>query len=62
MSLDLITRESRHELRVRVVSSQPVIVDTMLRHRIQLALVASEDAASLPPLGTPAVERSEETA
>lgn len=61
MSLDLITGAARHELRVRVVSSQPVIVDDMLRHRIQLALVASNDAPSVSLLAAAAAEREEET-
>lgn len=61
MSLELITGEARHEFRVRVLSSQPVIVDSMLRHRIQLALIASEDEPSVS-LVAAAVQRAEETA
>ena len=56
MSLDLIAAEKTHELRVRVVASQPVIIENMLRHRIQLSLVSASDAASLPPLAASVME------
>ncbi len=62
MSLDLIASEARHELRVRVLASQPVIIENMLRHRIQLSLISPADVASLPPLAPSVVERAVEPA
>ena len=45
MSLDLIAAGERHELRVRVLSSHPVVIENTLRHRIRLALIAPEGAS-----------------
>jgi hypothetical protein len=50
MSLDLIAAGERHELRVRVLSSHPVVIENTLRHRIRLALIAPAAGASVSPL------------
>ena len=61
MSLDLIAAGERHELRVRVLASQPVIIENMLRHRIQLSLLAAAETASLPTVTPSVVEVAAES-
>jgi hypothetical protein len=61
MSLDLIAAGARHELRVRVLASQPVIIENTLRHRIQLSLIASAETASLPSLASSVVHGAAES-
>ena len=61
MSLDLIASGARHELRVRVLASQPVIIENMLRHRIQLSLITAADTVSLPALTPRVVEVAAES-
>ena len=62
MSLDLIAAEVRHELRVRVLASQPVIIENTLRHRIQLSLIAPADTTSLASLASSVAEGAVESA